>query len=429
MNLDIELIKKCYDDFVSKKSLFDKMYDYYKGNTDAIKGYKMVTERSNNKTPVNYVKKFVKEEVSYSVGNDVTYISKEGNSNILKDIDYYTSHWSAKHDSDLAKKMLIFGYNYELYYIDREAQFCSKIISPREGYAYTNDYGEIVLFLHIFTKRFDETIYIDVYDNKQIYHFDSNFEEVATSTTHIFEMVPVGMAQVSAEKEDDTIYKDIKGLQDAYETNLSDISNEISDFRNAYLFVSGFQIDEDDIPKMKELGVIQVPTSDGKATWLIKNINDSFIQNTLSTLEDKMYQLSSHINHNEKMQSNLSGVALRSRLISLEEKCKLNQKAISDCIKTRLKLLFVYLNEIKGLRYDYKDIKIQYTPNIPQDDLNTAQIISQLGDKLSLETGLAQLSFINNASNEVEKIKAEQSEVSQGKTFLDNVGVGEDGQV
>ncbi len=31
-----------------------------------------------------------------------------------------------------------------------------------------------------------------------------------------------------------------------------------------------------------------------------KNINDTFIQNTLNTLEDKMYQLSSHINHNEK---------------------------------------------------------------------------------------------------------------------------------
>lgn len=420
--MDTTLVKKCYEDYVSKKSLFDKMYEYYKGNSDAISNYKMVTERSNNKTSVNYIKKFIKEEVSYSVGNDITYISKSGNPEILEAIDYYTSHWSEKHDSDLAKKMLTFGYSYELFYIDKDAQFSSKIISPGEGYAYVDDYGNIQLFLHVFTKKFDDTVYIDVYDSQFIYHLNSDYEEVLPTNAHIFGTVPVSVAQVSVEREDDTLYKDIKGLQDAYETNLSDISNEISDFRNAYLFISGFQIPDEDIPKMKELGVIQVTDSNGKAAWLVKNINDSFIQNTLSTLEDKMYQLSSHINHNEKMQSNLSGVALRSRLISLEEKCKLNQKAIADCIKGRLKFLFVYLNSIKNINYDYRDIRIQFTPNIPQDDLNTAQIIAQLGDKLSTETGLAQLSFINNPLNEIEKIKAEQSELLQGQYLLNDAG-------
>ncbi|MGE5627817.1 MAG: phage portal protein [Solirubrobacterales bacterium] len=422
--LDQVLLQNCFDEFLGRKDIFDKMYEYYKGNSDAIKNYKLVTQRSNNKTSVNYMKKFIKEEVSYSVGNDITYISKSSNGNIIRDIDYYTAHWSEKHDSDLAKIMLTFGFAYELYYTDNKSQFCSKIITPREGYAYVDDVGNILFFMHIYQKKFDSNTYIDVYDDNNIYHYDKDFKEIGKPDVHIFNVVPVGIAQVSIEQEEDTIYKDIKGLQDAYETNLSDISNEISDFRNAYLFVSGFQIDKDDLPNMKELGVIQVQTPDGKAAWLIKNINDSFIQNTLSTIEDKIYQLTSHINHNEKMQSNLSGVALRSRLISLEEKCKLNQKAIADCIKVRLKMLFVYLKFLKSIDYDYKDIKAKFTPNIPQDDLNTAQIINQLGDKLSTETGLGLLSFINNPANELEKIKKQNAALKIGADLLNSSGGG-----
>lgn len=418
--MDIELLKKAYEEFKLNKTTYEKMYEYYKGNTDAIKNYKMVTERSNNKISVNYIKKLINEEVSYSVGNDVTYISKSGNDNIVNDIDYYIDHWSEGHDSNLAKNMLIYSLAYELYYVDREGQFSSKIISPENGYAVIDDFGNIQYFLHMFKLKFKEDIYIDVYDNNLIYHFDEEFKEINKPTPHIFGQVPVGISQLSEEGKDNTIFKDIKGLQDAYETNLSDISNEISDFRNAYLILTGVQIPEEQIPRMKELGVLQAKDKNSQIEWLIKNINDTFIQNTLNTIEDKIYQITSHINHNEKMQSNTSSLALRSRLISLEEKCKLNQKSIADCIKIRLKFLFIYLRVLKNIEYDYRDIKIKFTPNIPSDDLMMSQIISQLGDRLSTETGLAQLSFIENPKNELEKLK------NENPIDLDNVDFGVD---
>ena len=393
------------------------MYEYYKGNTDAIKNYQLVTERSNNKINTNFIKKFILEEVSYSVGNDITYISKSGNENIVNDIDYYIDHWSEGHDSNLAKNMLIYSLAYELYYVDKEGQFCSKVIPPTQGYAAIDDFGNVSFFMHSYKLKFDDITYIDVYTDKEILHFNDKFEEINKSTKHIFSNVSLGLAKLSEEGKDNTLYKDLKGLQDAYETNLSDISNEISDFRNAYMVLTGVAIDEEDIPKMKKLGVMQIKDKNGTAAWLIKNINDTFIQNTLNTMEDKMYKLSSHINHNEKMQSNTSSLALRARLIALEEKCKLNQKSIADCIKTRLKFLFIYLQVIKNINYDYRDIKIKFTPNIPQDDLMVSQIISQLGDKLSTETGLAQLSFIENPKNELEKIKEELPNID-----LNNLG-------
>ncbi|WP_338659725.1 phage portal protein [Paraclostridium sordellii] len=420
--MNIELIKKNYNKWILQKSEYNRAYEYYKGNTDAMKNYKMVTERNNNRANTNFLKKFVKEEVSYSVGNDITYISKSSNESIVNDIDYYLECWKEDHDSNLAKNMILYGLTYELYYTS-DKELHSRVISPRNAFVVKNERDELLYFAHCYTLEDKE--YIDIYDNKFIYHLDNKFIQVKEPNPHIFGIVPVGIAELSEEGIKDTIYNDIKGLQDAYETNLSDISNEISDFRNAYLKLTGVKLEDEDAKKMKQMGIIQINDKSGNADWLIKNINDAFIQNTLSTLEDKMYQLSNHINHNEKMQSNTSSLVLRSRLISLEEKCKLNQKALTNCIKARLRVLFIYLKIMFNKNYDYRDIKIKFTPNIPQDDLMMAQIISQLGDKLSTETGLSQLSFIENAKNELDKIKAEQEPRVEGNKLIEDVDLDE----
>jgi len=414
------LLTNCYQYYLSKYAIYDKMYGYYKGNTDATRDYKKVDNQSNNKINTNFIKKFVKEETSYSVGNKLTYTSKTSNKKIIDDIQYNTSHWKENHDSDLMKCTLIHGIAYELYYTDNENQFCSRIISPRAGFALVDDYGTIVLFMNMFKLAFDETLYIDVWDNDKVSHYTDGFVPRIDHPidTHIFGCVPVGISQISEELEEDTLYKDIKALQDSYETNLSDISNEISDFRAAYLAFTGVNIEETDLPKMKEQGIIAIPVPDGKVEWIIKNINDSFIQNTLNTIEDKMYQLSSHINNNEAMQSNTSSLAIRARLISLEQKCKLNDGAIDDCIKKRLKMLFIYLKYLKSLDYDYKDIKIKHTPAVPADDTANANIVSQLGDRLSNKTAWSLFSFITNPDNEEKLLELQNKAASIGNDLL-----------
>ena len=419
----LELVKKVNGSYYVFKNIYEKMYRYYKGDTDAIRKYLFVTERSNLKINTNYIKKFIKEEVAYTLGNDITYESRSDDVNIIKDIDYYTAHWNELHDTDLMKYLIIFTKVYELYYIDDNADFCSRIIKPTEGYAYYDEASKKVLFfIHSFKNDFDkENSYIDVYTSDKIYHFDNKFNEVSAPSINIFGEVPVSIGELTDEGYDDSLYNDLKGLQDAFETNLSDIGNEISDFRNAYLLFKNCQIDEEDVTNMKKLGVIQLPGEKADAEWLIKNINDTFIQNTLNRYIDTMYQLACHINHNEKMQSNLSGVALRSRLIILENKCSLQIKAHKNMIKNRLRFLFMYLDKRKNKNYDYKDVKALYTPNIPIDDLSTAQMISQIPEGIiSKDTARGRFSFINNTVAEAEKVKKEQQE--EIPIDLDNLG-------
>lgn len=403
----------------SNGSYDDIFIDEFNLDAEGAGNYNYVNDRYDKRINCNFIKKFVKEEVSYSVGNEINYTSHSGNTKIIDMLRTNTAHWKVDHDTTLAKNMLIYSTAYELYYIDKDAQFCSRIISPRHGIAYTDECDNIIFFLHIYRKPYDNNKqYIDIYTDSEIIHCDETFTEISNRTPHPFGCVPVGIANISDEGWLDTLYGDIKSLQDGYSTNLSDISSEITEFRNAYLAINNLKLNDEQLADMKKKGIIQTTGKDGSINWLIKNINDTFIQNTLTTLEDKIYQLSNHINSNEKMSSNTSSLALKSRLISLIDKCKLNEKALQNCVKTRLKMLFCYINGLKNTSYDYRDIDIKFTPNIPSDDLVMSQIVTALGDKLSNETALSLFSFISSPANEVKKAQAEQKANSVGADLL-----------
>lgn len=464
----LELLKKCKQDFDMHKNEYFTMKRYYDGHTDALEKYQMITKRANTKVRCNFIQKFINEEASYCCGNKVTYSSHSDNTDVIENIRFNFRHWKEKHNKELCKQSLIYNEAYELYYIDSNGMFNSLICTPLDSYVLRDSYDNIILFIRFWTKQFDTTatLYADVYTTTNITHYtvigdvftpiidsavssqiegNNNdtilFDDITgigsisnNADANVFGQVPVSVVQIGT--IDESLFSMLKGLQDGYETNLSDVVNEISDFRNAYLAFKGCKLDdttkdangETDLDKMRKLGIMNLPGNGADVKWLIKEINDSFVQNTLNTLEDKMYQLASHINNNEKLVSNTSSLALRNRLIGLEEKCTNNIQALTDAIKTRLQFLFIYLQIKQSKNYDWKDIDIKITPNIPTDDLMMSQIISQLNGKLSLKTGLSQLSFVDNVDNEIAELKKENEPNKVGADLLNNAGGGANGE-
>lgn len=412
------LLKNIKQDFDLQLQKYNKMQDYYDGYTDAMKLYQMITERSNSKTNCNYIQKFIIEEASFVCGNKILYTSNSNNPTVIEDIRLNTKHWSEKHDKELTKQALIFNSAYELYYINDDGLFTSMITTPQNSYAYTDDFGNIEVFCRFFKKKFDTTTeYCDVYDKDSVTNCivsGSSFKQIG-SKPNIFSKVPVSIIHIGSIEE--SLYGILKGLQDSYETIISDITNEISDFRNAYLTFTGCKLEDTDLIDMKKMGIMQLPGDSSKAEWLIKNINDSFVQNSLNTIQENIYMLSCHINHNEKLASNTSSLAMRNRLLGLQNKCSNITQAVQNCIKTRLTFLFEYLNIKFAKNYDYRDIEIKLTLNIPSDDLMLAQILSQYPE-ISAKTGLSQFSFISNVDNEIAQKKLENKANSIGADLL-----------
>lgn len=414
-----ELLSNMKSDFVTRKIIYDKIYDYcVTGKSEAYRDYNHNPKRSNLKVRTNFIKKFIKEEVSYLLSNKPIYISKSDNSKEIEFVNFKLSHWDKNHDKMLLRDMLSYGSIFELYYISelgKEILFNSKIVSPRDGYLLTDDFGRAKIFLRFFKKKFDTKQYIDIYTSDFIYHVDDSFAEVSKPTENIFGEVPVKVGYVSTYKEHDTLFNELKDLQDAYETNLSDIVNEISDYRLAYLIMLGCSIDyqtkdaegKTQLDYMKEKGIINADEKDVIIKFLTKDINDTFVQNTLDVLKKNIYEISNHIDTNEKLQSNTSGSALRNRLIGLEQRVRDSEGSMKNIIQGRMYFLFKLFNRIESVDYDYRDISVKFTLNIPQDDLLMAQTLSQfgIGENISLKTALAQLSFINNPDQEIKLIE------------------------
>lgn len=427
-----ELIKKCYEAYKKLLTAFKKIDKYYYGETDSLANFQPIEGRSNLKVNTNFIQDLVDEEADYSFGNTLTYTANDDNKEMVKLLNYHLKNNAEDHDITLGTELVKNGIAFEINYLDKNGKFKNRIVSPLNGYMYFDEYDEPSMFLHIFSRELENKTYIDCYTDKAIYHLNEGFEPIAPPTEHYFNCLPVGCGFMGKKDGSKTIFKTIKTLQDAFETNLSDNVCEISDLRNAILKLYNVDLEKEDengnkiAPINKNNNILVFGNKNEEdAEWLTKNINDTFIKNTRDDIRSLIYSLTKHVDTSEKLQSNLSGVALRSRLQGLESKCKKNEKAMTNIIKTRLKCLFKYIYIITGKEFDSNMIEIKYTPNIPIDETSIAQIISQLPqDVVSNETKRSWLPRISDVEVEADKIRKEKQEMIDSMANLDSIGGG-----
>jgi SPP1 family phage portal protein len=399
-----KIIDKMVEEYQTNVQNYLHMKYYYDGEHDILSTYPRQENRNNQVIVDNMVQKFIDEEINYVLGNAVSYVSISGNHNIVNAIDTQLFHFKSNHNQLLMKELEIYGKAYELHYIDYKGRFCARILNPTNAIVYCDDDEKPEIFIHFYKKKYDDAEYRDIYyADGRIEIYKGN--DLLTTKSHIFKGVPVSVCEIDIEQ---TIYYKIKTLQDAYSRLLSDQINVIGDYRNAYLVVTGVEANETTSEELRKKGILNLPSKDANASWLMKEMNDSYIQNMINNIKGSMYANCNHIDGNEKLQSNTSGNALRNRLIFLEQRCKTMFDIVSDTIYDRLERLFEYL-KIKNQEFDYRDIRINCTPNVPIDTLLVCQEIQTLGDKLSLETALSRLPFVENPLQEIEKIKKEKS--------------------
>ncbi|GEP65199.1 hypothetical protein CBE01nite_29670 [Clostridium beijerinckii] len=411
MIYDRQIAMLLYEKYSKDKGDYTDANSYYDGDSVAQSKYPVNEERCNRKFGTNHVKFMIDEEVSYMTGNKLSYISKSGNSQVVKDIEYTLDNINSCLDTELTTQFLINSVVYELYYM-YEGEFKIKVCSPLESIGYIDLENNVQLFLYMYKKMLDDKTYIDVFDDKYIYHMDESFNEIAPRQEHYFGRCPVGIAIMNNGTKD-TIYNAIHGLQDAYEYTLMDWSNEIGDTRLSYLTMTGCQMSEEQAKIMKEMGIISTTDANSKIGFLIKDIKPEFLKSYRDIIEEEMYKVTHHLKNQIAVQSNTSGSMLATRLNCLRIKLTTQYQCLKNCIRTRLQCLFTYLNLVENKNYDYRDIDVKFTLNLPNNDLEMAQILSQLTGKLSIKTGLSQLSFVTNADEEYKQMLAEQKEIQE----------------
>ena len=85
------------------------------------------------------------------------------------------------------------------------------------------------------------------------------------------------------------------------------------------------------------------------------------------------------------------------------------EKYYKKGLRRRIDLFCNYLG-LKAININKNNIKITFTRKLPKNLNELAQMIANLSGKVSNETLIEQLPFVEDASNEAEKVKKENEE-------------------
>lgn len=195
-------------------------------------------------------------------------------------------------------------------------------------------------------------------------------------------------------------------LQDAYNNLLSAEIDDFDAFADAYLILKGVVADSDDLATMKQNRVLLMDAEDS-AEYLTKNISDTQIQNMLQNINDQIHKMSNSPDFNDEKLMAQSGIAMKYKLIGFENVSSAIVANMTKALQKRIELICEVLNLTDGVAM-WRDIKIAFTRNLPENTLETAQMVNQLRGLVSDETLLSQIPFITNPTEEVERVKEQK---------------------
>lgn len=343
--------------------------------------------------------------ISYNSSNDITSIMEVLNYN-----DYQSE------DSDFLLDALKYGIAYELMYLDNEAQVRFRLINPLTAFAIFDDTltGDLLYFVRMYKANDwneSDTYNVDVYSDYSIKHYtmagyNGNLTFVAEEAHH-FSQCPANVFSLPDEK---AIFDCILSLQDAANEILSDEIDDYSAFCDAYLSLTGADIDAEGVAMMKENRVLVLPEG-AAAAWLTKNANDTQVENILKRIHDNIYRIAKCPDFSSEtfVGGVSSGIAIRYRLTGMETRAAAICARMKKALQRRIEII-CGIASLKLGEEVFRDIDISFTRNIPEDNSSIVNLVNALKGTVSDATLLAQIPFVKDVQAELEVVKTQKQE-------------------
>lgn len=169
--------------------------------------------------------------------------------------------------------------------------------------------------------------------------------------------------------------KPIKGLIDDYDLMECGLSNNVQDFDTPIHLVKGFNGDnlnelQQNIKTKKIMGV----DSDGGLEVLTIDIPYQARKTKADEDEKNIYRFGMAYNSSQVGDGNITNVVIRSRYTLLDLKVGKMLKRLKRFLKGIIQVVLDEINAVNGTDYRYSDIRMDFTPNIPTNEQENAQI-------------------------------------------------------
>ena len=406
----------------AEKSRHIHLKRYYLGKHDILDRNKD-SILINNKVMVNHAKYIVDTNIGYLLGNPVDYqVGKDEEGKFLYDIqpilDAYKKQTINDLDSELAKDIAIFGKQYEYVYANSEAEPRSCEIDNQNAIIVYDDTVEHnKLFGLIYRPIFEgkklkhwDIIYVD---DKEEVHYQSNdksLTKVGERKKHAFGKVPLIEYKNNPEQLGD--FEPVISLIDAYNLLQSDRVNDKEQLVDAILCMYGVDFDEEQRTQLKSSRMLANLPEDSKIEYLTKSLQEGDVDILRKVIENDIHKISMTPNmSDENFVGNSSGVAIRYKLLAFEQNIKNKERYMEKGLMERFELYNNFLVKMSKMQeVPVEEVDTVFKRNLPSNDFEISQMINNLSDYVCTETLISQLSFIKDASEEVELKRIEEEE-------------------
>ncbi len=395
---------------------YKKLQDAYESNHEILHQPLKPAYKPDNRIVVNFPKYIVDTMNGFFIGNPIQIVSDD---TAVSDFVEYLDRYNDQDDNnaELSKICSIHGHGFEMYYTDENAELCITYLSPLEAFMiYDESIVERPLF---FVRRYtdkDNTEYGSISDKYGVRNFkitgglkwlEDNW------SPHYFDGVPAVEYVENAERQGS--FEPVLSLVNSYNKAISEKANDVDYFADAYLKVLGATVERDDIKFIRDNRVVNFTGEDTGSLvveFMDKPNNDTAQENLLNRIERLIFQISMVADISDENFGSSSGIALKYKLQAMSNLEKVKERKFTSGMNRRYKLLFSHPAS-KVPADAWISLKYKFTPNIPANLLEEAQIAAQMEGITSKETQLRVLSIVDSPKEEKERMQRETDEAQE----------------
>lgn len=394
-----------------------KLKRYFTGQHDILNKAPRENTEVNNRLVSNYPAYITSMSVGFFIGQPVTYKTAAENEQELEPLlEIFRYNDEAAHNLELAEEASITGEAYEFLYIDSDAAVRLATVPSEEVIVVcesTLEAAVIAAIRHYRVYGLDQVSYdefVDFYDASEIRHYRySGGRLVKTGCDrHYFGDVPIIEYPNNKQRRGD--FEDVISLVDAYNLAQSLTLDDLADFTDAFLILRGMGgTTPEDVLQLRRMKTLLLDGADAGAEWLIKNLNDTYVENVKTRIQRDIHKFSNIPDmSDDSFAGNASGVAIKYKLIGLEQIRSRKEREFKKALQRRIELIANILKLKNAGDIDFRDIDIQFTANIPANVVEQAQIVSQLDGLISRKTLLGLLPFVTDAAAELAELEGDE---------------------
>ncbi|MCF0119881.1 MAG: phage portal protein [Limosilactobacillus mucosae] len=394
-----------------------KNYDLYSGQHELLrKPFDRRSMRPDNRVISNWANYVVDTYVGYFIGKPPKIALDDDSKNELLQ-DWLSVNSFQDKLSEVAKQVAIYGRSYMMAYQNENSQTEIAVCSPDESFIVydTTIKRKPVAFVRY--SVYGNNLSGDVYTANEIKHF-GNDGKIQSVENHLFSGVPA--AEFVANDERLSLVGKIATLVNEYDRAISQKANQVAYFDNAYLKILGVPLPKDENGKpildLVNNRVFYAPNenaANGVVDFISKPDGDTMQENMLNRLKDDIFQTAMVANLNdEAFSGNASGVAIRYKLLSMQNQAAFEDRKFSISLRELLGTALSIGSAIGTIDREAVMKQLQIVParNIPLDIENEAQTASILSGVVSKETQLSTLSIVDDPKKEIERMHEEQTD-------------------